>query len=77
VRTFVSLPQSLPEPVAGTCPQCGNAVAQVLVRCGSCGFDLAGVDGRPGPFSRATLLWTAIGFLAVYLVTLGIVALAR
>jgi len=73
----VSLPPSIPERIAGTCPQCGKSVDDVLVRCGSCGFSLAGVDGRPGPFSRATLLWTAIGFLAVYLVTLGIVALAR
>lgn len=71
------LPPSIPEHIAGTCPQCGNSVADVLARCGFCGFSLAGVDGRPGPFSRATLLWTAIGFLAVYLVTLGIVALAR
>ncbi len=69
--------ESIPEPVAGTCPQCGNPVAAVLVRCSSCGFSLAGVGGRPGPFSRATIVWTAIGFLAVYLVTLWIVALAR
>jgi hypothetical protein len=71
------MPEAIPEPVTGTCPLCGNPVAAVLVRCSSCGFSLAGVDGRPGPFSRATLLWTAIGFLAVYLVTLGVVALAR
>ena len=77
MRTDVSIPESIPEHVAGTCPQCGIAVDAVLERCAACGFSLAGVDGRPGPFSRATLLWTAIGFLAVYLVTLGIVALAR
>jgi hypothetical protein len=35
------------------------------------------VDGRPPAFSRATLLWTSIGFLAVYLVTLAIVLVAR
>jgi len=77
VRAIVRLPQFLPEHVAGTCPQCGNPVAELVPRCGSCGFSLAGVDGRPGPFSRAALLWTAIGFLTVYLGTLGIVALAR
>lgn len=73
----MSEPVAHPEPVAGICPQCGTPTSSELDRCGSCGFSLSGLDGRPGPFSRATLLWTAIGFVAVYLVTLGIVALAR
>jgi hypothetical protein len=46
-------------------------------RCPACGFALAGVDDRPGPFSRAVLLWTIAGFAAVYLATLAIVVVAR
>jgi hypothetical protein len=47
-----------------------------LGRCPACGFDLAGVGGRP-LLTRAAFWWTAMGFLAVYLVTLAIVALTR
>ena len=39
--------------------------------------DMAGVDGRPGPYSRRTLWWTGGGFLAIYLITLAIVALTH
>jgi hypothetical protein len=59
------------------CPLCGVAVVASVPRCGSCGFDLAGVGGRPGPFTRAVFWWTAMGFIAVYLVTLAIVAFTR
>jgi hypothetical protein len=38
-------------------------------------MSLAGVDGRPGPFSRATFWWWAAGLLVVYLVVLVVVAL--
>jgi hypothetical protein len=47
------------------------------MRCGSCGYHLAGVAGRPGPFSRRALWWSAASLLAVYLLTLLVVALAR
>ena len=47
------------------------------MRCGECGYHLAGVAGRPGPFNRRAILWSAAGLLAVYLVTLLVVALAR
>jgi hypothetical protein len=73
----VSLPLAVPEHVPGTCPLCGVATPADLERCGSCGYALAGVDGRPSAFSRATLLWASIGFLAVYLVTLAIVLVTR
>jgi hypothetical protein len=46
-------------------------------RCASCGFALAGVDGRPGPFSRTVLWWSIAGFAAVYVVTLLIVVATR
>ena len=32
---------------------------------------LAGIDGRPGPFSRATFWWWAGALLAIYLVVLA------
>jgi hypothetical protein len=52
-------------------------VAPTNGRCGSCGMAMAGRDGRPGPYSRATWWWTAAGGMLVYLVALVIVALAR
>ena len=47
-----------------------------MSRCPACGFDLAGVGGRPA-FTRVVFWWTAMGFLGVYLVTLAIVVLTR
>ena len=73
----MSVPQAVPEPVSGTCPLCDAPTPAGLDRCGSCGYALAGVDGRPSAFSRATLLWTSIGFFAVYLITLAIVLATR
>jgi hypothetical protein len=75
----VSVPQPVPESehVPGTCPLCGAVTPPDQARCVSCGFALAGVDGRPAAFSRATLLWTSIGFAAVYLITLAIVLATR
>jgi hypothetical protein len=35
------------------------------------------VAGRPAPFDRRTLWWSAASLLAVYLLTLLVVALAR
>jgi hypothetical protein len=74
----MSVPQPIPaEHLPGTCPLCGEATPPDQERCISCGFALAGVDGRPSAFSRITLVWTAMGFLAVYLVTLAIVLATR
>jgi hypothetical protein len=36
---------------------------------------LAGIDGRPGPFSRPVLLMWAGALLLIYLVVLAVVAL--
>ena len=66
-----------PAPAPATCSLCGTAVAADAIRCGSCGYHLAGVGGRPSAFNRQTLWWSAAALLGVYLVTLLIVALAR
>jgi predicted amidophosphoribosyltransferase len=66
-----------PAPEPATCPLCGAAVPADAIRCPSCGYHLAGVAGRPGPFSRQALWWSAGALLVVYLLTLLVVALAR
>jgi hypothetical protein len=66
-----------PPLATGTCPLCGSATLGSEERCGTCGFTLAGVDGRPSAFSRAALWWSVAVFAAVYVVTLAIVALTR
>jgi hypothetical protein len=66
-----------PAPAPTVCPLCGTAVATDAIRCASCGYHLAGVAGRPSAFNRQALWWSAAALLAVYLVTLLIVALAR
>ena len=60
-----------------TCPLCGLAVAPEATRCAACGYHLAGVDGRPGPFTRPALWWTIAGLAIVYVATLLIVLAAR
>ena len=57
------------------CPLCESAIGD-LAKCPACGFDLAGVGGRPG-FTQPVFLWSAMGFLAIYLITLAIVAATR
>ena len=59
-----------------SCPLCETDVTSELQRCPACGLHLAGIGGRP-LFSHAVLWWTAMGFLAVYLVTLAVVAATR
>jgi predicted amidophosphoribosyltransferase len=59
------------------CPLCGAPIAVDAIRCGECGLHLAGVAGRPGPFSRRDLWWSAVALLVIYLLALLIVALAR
>jgi hypothetical protein len=46
-------------------------------RCPACGYALAGIDGRPGPFSRTVLWWSIAGFAAVYVLTLAVVVVTR
>ena len=66
---------SAPTPAA--CPLCGTQVAADAMRCAACGYHLAGFAGRPAPFSRQALWWSAAALLGVYLLTLLVVALAR
>ena len=60
--------------VASACPLCGRVVQPTELRCPSCNMTLAGVGGRPGPFSRRVLWMWALALLAIYLVVLAIVA---
>jgi hypothetical protein len=55
------------------CPVCAAPAAATDARCPVCNYDLAGVAGRPGAYSRATLWWTVAGFVVVYLVVLLVV----
>jgi hypothetical protein len=59
------------------CPLCGTPLAPAAPRCAECGYHLAGVGDRPGPWTKPALWWTAAGLLIVYAITLLIVALAR
>jgi hypothetical protein len=73
---------SVPDPrTAGSalalCPLCGAPVLEGDERCRECSMILAGVGGRPDPFTRRSLWLWAGGLLAIYLVVLLIVALAR
>jgi len=60
--------------VASACPLCGTLVQPNDLRCPSCNMTLAGIGGRPGPFSRRVLWAWALALLAIYLVVLVIVA---
>jgi hypothetical protein len=73
---------SLPDPQtaasrAVVCPLCGAPVVPTDERCRDCNMTLAGVGGRPDPFTRRSLWWWAAGLLAIYLLILVIVALVR
>ncbi len=73
---------SVPEPntgaaTAAACPLCGAPVFPADERCRGCSMILAGVGGRPDAFTRRSLWLWAGGLLAIYLVVLVIVVLAR
>jgi predicted amidophosphoribosyltransferase len=68
---------AVPEPALDACPLCAAPVAPLDRRCPECGYALDGVGSRPGLFSRAALVWSLMGLLVVYLVTLGIVGLTH
>ena len=61
------------EDASGLCPVCSTPLAPSDARCPVCNYDLAGVAGRPGAYSRTALWWTVAGFVAVYLIVLAIV----
>lgn len=63
-------------PAADACPLCETPIATADARCTACGYDLAGVGGRPA-FTHPLFWWSAMGFVMVYLVTLAVVAATR
>ena len=63
-------------PATGACPLCESAIAGTDARCPACGYDLAGVGTRPA-LTQPLFWWTAMGFVAVYLITLARVAAPR
>jgi len=69
-------PSPLTGHAAGSCPLCGGPIRPDATRCPDCGMSLAGVGGRPGPFSHRDLWLWAGALLMLYLVVLGIVLLA-
>ena len=73
---------SMPDPdtgasTAAVCPLCGTRVFVEDTRCPDCAMILAGVGGRPDAFTRRSLWLWAAGLLAIYLVVMVIVVLAR
>lgn len=61
--------------LTSACPLCGTVVGPNELRCPRCNMTLAGIGGRPGPFSTRVLWSWALALLAIYLVVLAIVAL--
>jgi hypothetical protein len=74
----MSLPD--PQPVAPpptVCPLCGAPVAPADERCRECNMTLAGIGGRPDPFTRRSVWRWAAALLAIYVVVLLIVLAVR
>ena len=73
---------NLPDPqTAGSravvCPLCGAPVIASDERCRECNMTLAGVAGRPAPFTgRSAWRWGA-ALLVIYLVVLLVVIAVR
>ena len=59
------------------CPLCGSAVAPSDARCPDCHMTLAGVGTRAPAFNRQSVWYWAGALLAIYLVVLAIVVVAR
>jgi hypothetical protein len=62
---------------ADVCPLCGAPVGPGDGRCRQCNMTLAGVGGRPDPFTRRSPWRWAAGLLAIYLLILLIVVAVR
>jgi predicted amidophosphoribosyltransferase len=61
------------EDASTLCPVCSAPVTPTDSRCPTCNYDLAGVAGRPGAYSRMALWWTVAGFVVIYLIVLLVV----
>jgi hypothetical protein len=59
------------------CPLCGARVVPVDERCRECNMTLAGIGGRPDPFTRRSLWRWAGGLLAIYVLVLLVVVAVR
>jgi hypothetical protein len=72
-----AMPPPPPPPggVVSACPLCGAPVPATDLRCPRCNMTLAGIDGRPGPFSRTVLFVWAAALVVIYLAVLAVVAL--
>ncbi len=71
----LSVPELPDEPVRSTCALCGTSHAPDAQRCAECGFHL--VAAQPNPFASSSL-WILAGILvAVYAISLLLVAAAR
>jgi hypothetical protein len=68
---------NLPAPHAEVCPLCGAPVGHDDARCPDCNMTLAGTPGRPPAFDRRSVWFWAGALLAIYLVVLAIVVVAR
>jgi hypothetical protein len=68
-------PPSPPGGVVSACPLCDAPVPATDLRCPRCNMTLAGIDGRPGPFSRTVLFVWAAALVVIYLAVLAVVAL--
>lgn len=58
------------------CPLCEQTIGVGIDVCPSCGLHLEGVGGRP-VYTQPLFWWTAMGFLAVYLITLAVVVATK
>jgi hypothetical protein len=73
---------SVPDPQSAAsqtvvCPLCGAPVVPGDGRCRDCNMTLAGVGGRPDPFTRRSLWRWAGGLLAIYVLVLLVVVAVR
>jgi len=62
---------------AVACPLCGARISSDDGRCPECNMTLDGVGSRPAAFTRQAVWWWAGALLAIYLVVLAIVVIAR
>jgi len=68
----------LPPPeYRNVCPLCGTPAPEHGMRCVECNYHLGGVGGRPVPWTSRALWVTVAAFLALFVITIGIVALTH